>query len=119
MTVYSELCEKKHFGIHKCNFIFSVWKIPATNKKDLNNSRGFHVRDLIKFGVLFIECSFLGVFAKIAKKKEATISFDMSVRLSACPSVRVERAQLPLDRFSRNMTFGSFPKICREKFEFY
>jgi hypothetical protein len=52
--------------------------------------------------------SFRGAFAELRK---ATISFVMSVRPH-------ETTRLPLDRFSWNLTFEYFSKMCRENSSF-
>jgi hypothetical protein len=51
---------------------------------------------------------FSGAFEKLRK---ATISFVMTVRLSAT-------TRLPLETFSRNLVFEYFSKICRENSSF-
>ena len=44
---------------------------------------------------------------------------DMSVCLSVCTSIRPQRAtRLPMDKFSRNLTFQYFSKICRQILSF-
>jgi len=57
------------------------------------------------------ESKLLGAFTKLRK---ATISFVLSVCLSPLGIVR-----LPLDRFSWNLVFENFSKICRGNFEFH
>jgi len=52
--LYTVGYEKKPLIVHKCNSLFSVWKVTA-QKIGLNYFIGFNVRNFLKFGVLIYD----------------------------------------------------------------
>jgi len=68
------------------------------------------------FIIIHLWTAGLTILGASAKLQKATI---VSSCLSFCPSVRLhETTWSSLDRFSWNLVFVEFSKICREKFKF-
>jgi hypothetical protein len=82
----------------------------TANKKHYLIYVGRYTSVSILIDIIYSSHTLLGAFAKLRKATNSFVmSVHLSVRLPVCPHGTI---WLPLDKFSSNLIFGNFSKIC-------